>query len=285
MIVENVDFQITSMCNRKCKYCFGPKNIESLPLDDILNILLFLVSNGTKQIGITGGEPLCHPFITDIIDYAYDLGLKIYLSTNCDFYFRYTHLIKDKVSIIGIPLDGPNAQIHNFHRGNNSFQNIYKVIKDIHNDDNTSIKIKFGTVITKNNYNYLPEIEQLISPYKNIIVFWKLYELITYDRNKLQTNALKYHSLIPFDNLGKYLPKNKIIYNQIEDRTLSYFFIAPNGNVFVPNLKKDISKEFFIGNIIKDNYKDIISSFEKIVNLNGYYSKFRYMMNDSRSAL
>ena len=66
--LSNVDWQITSLCNRNCSYCFGPKNIALLSLSDIYKIIEALVGYGTKQIGITGGEPLLHPFFSEIIN-------------------------------------------------------------------------------------------------------------------------------------------------------------------------------------------------------------------------
>ena len=109
MIIENVDWQLTSVCNRNCKYCFGPSHIQSLTKSEVFKIIDCLSSYGVKQLGITGGEPLMYPDIEEIINYAVSIGLNIYLSTNCDYYFTYAKLIKEKVSIIGIPIDGSMA--------------------------------------------------------------------------------------------------------------------------------------------------------------------------------
>lgn len=56
MIIENADRQLTSLCNRKCKYCFGPIHMLELSKEDIFKIIDNLSLNGVKQLGITGGE-------------------------------------------------------------------------------------------------------------------------------------------------------------------------------------------------------------------------------------
>lgn len=274
MIIENVDWQITSRCNRNCPYCFGPLNIDEISLVNMYKIIDKMAKNGTKQLGITGGEPLEHPFISEIINYSVELGIKIYLSTNCDYYYKYSDLIKEKVSILGIPIDGANEKTHDLHRGNQSFKAIIEAANDIYNSD-CKTKIKFGTVVTKFNYNQLLDIEKLISKYTSKIIFWKLYELISYERNQKNVEQLK--NIAEPSVLGKYLDSKKIIFDSINKRDRSYFFIKPNGDVFIPYLNNKISNEELIGNLLNDDYEDILSNFKKNVNTCGYFEKYRYM--------
>lgn len=279
MIIENVDWQLTSVCNRNCKYCFGPSHIKSLTKDEIFRIIDCLSSNGVNQLGITGGEPLLHPDIEEIINYAVNIGLSIYLSTNCDYYFKYAKLIKEKVSIIGIPIDGSNEETHDYLRGHGSFGNIKSVLNDISNS-NSKIKIKFGTVITNCNQSDLIAIEKFISAYSSKIIFWKLYELITYDRNINGTKELCCNDEAEKNSLGHFLDKQIIIDDTKSKRNKSYFFLKPNGDVFVPELTQYISNEHIIGNLLADDFKKIANRFQTIVNSTGYYSNYRYMKNE-----
>lgn len=90
MNIENVDWQITSRCNRSCGYCYGPSKGDDLPLENLKMIVDILISQGVRQIGITGGEPLLYPKIEELIGYIKSHGISIYLSTNCD---NYKHLL------------------------------------------------------------------------------------------------------------------------------------------------------------------------------------------------
>lgn len=274
MVIENVDWQITARCNRNCPYCFGPLNIDEISLINMYKIIDKLAKNGTKQLGITGGEPLVYPFISEIINYSVELGIKIYLSTNCDYYYKYSDLIKEKVSILGIPIDGANDEMHNLHRGEQSFKAIIETANDIYNSD-CKTKIKFGTVVTRFNFNQLLDIEKLISKYASKVIFWKLYELVSYERNQKKVEQLK--PIITPNFLGQYLDSKKIIYDSINKRDRSYFFIKPNGDVFIPFLNDNLSKEELIGNLLNDNYENIISNFEENVNTYGYFKNYRYM--------
>lgn len=85
MQIENVDWQLTSHCNRMCPYCYGPANFNDLSLSEVKSIVDTLAKMGVKQIGLTGGEPLLYPHITDLIEYIFDNDIKIYLSSNCDY--------------------------------------------------------------------------------------------------------------------------------------------------------------------------------------------------------
>lgn len=278
MKIENVDWQLTSFCNRNCKYCFGPPHMSELTKENIFKIIDILSLNGVKQLGITGGEPLLHPHIEEIINYVSYVGLNIYLSTNCDYYFKYAKLIKEKISIIGIPIDGSNKEMHDYIRGQGSFENIQKVLNDISNSD-SKIKIKIGTVITKYNQNNLLAIEKFISAYSSKIIFWKLYEMIAYNRNIYGVNELQCNGKVEKKLLGQFIDKKIIIDNNKHKRDKSYFFLKPNGDVFVPELMNYISNEYIIGNLLMDDFQKIQKHFEAIMNPIGYFCNYRYMKN------
>lgn len=278
MIIENVDWQITADCNRKCEYCFGPKCVQSISKNEVFQVVDALQRIGVKQIGITGGEPLVYTDIDEVLRYIKLKGINIYLSTNCDFYFKHLRTIKEYVSIIGLPLDGADEKTHDLHRGEGSFRNVLKTIEDV---SNSGLKVRVGTVITKYNYNQLKEIEKLLKPITSQVLFWKLYEMVSYARNKEQVQRMKVTQVTEevFRELGSIVGVEKIIYDTIELRNQSYFFIRPNGDVFVPILRVEKSEEAVIGNILNTPLREIVNRFQSFVNQNGYMSVYRYMRN------
>lgn len=275
MEILNVDWQITSKCNRNCGYCFGPLENDTLSIKEIYKIIDNLYFLGVKQIGITGGEPLIHPYFPDIINYIYSLGIKIYLSTNCDFFFEYEQLIKEKISILGIPIDGSTSEIHDYHRGKGSFSNVMNVMNNIISSNN-NLLLKIGTVVTNYNFKNLNLIEELLNNYNDKILFWKLYEIIIYEKNK-KALQMKSNNLILQKDFGSYIDPSKIIFDTKEKRDSSYFFIKPNGDLFVPVLNHLGCFEKLLGNMLVDNPIDCIKRFEKNCNFNGYYANYRYM--------
>ena len=275
-MIENIDWQITSKCNRKCNYCFGPIEETVFSRTDAKKCVDIFQSIGVKQIGISGGEPLLCSYFEDLAKYINSKNISLYLSTNCDLYYKYSDVIKNNVNIIGIPIDGSNNSIHDKHRGEGSFDICLKTIEDIMASD-SSIKIKIGTVLTKYNVDDLERIASLIAPYEEKILYWKIYELIGYDRNCTNVYGLKPVSKININNLSKHFNPSKIVNDNIEKRTRSYFFIKPNGDVFIPILKTDLSEELVVGNIIRDEIDEIISRFNNEVLWDGYNKKYRYM--------
>lgn len=278
MRIENVDWQITSRCNRMCPYCFGPNGFNDLSLSDAKRIVDLLAKMGVKQIGFTGGEPLLYPYIAEVIDYVATNGINIYLSSNCDYYEKYANLIKEKVSILGVPLDGALPELHDLIRGNDSFQNVTSAISDICNSFG-NIKIKVGTVLVNNNECELENIEKYLFKFRQKILYWKIYELIIYSRNRDKALPLTTDYNCERYRLGQYIGKQKIVFDTLKMRDRSYFFIKPNGDVFVPFLSSDGSYEKDIGNIVNDSIKDIIDTFNEIVNYSGYKEESRYMKN------
>ena len=279
MVIENVDWQITSICNRKCAYCYGPTYNGELSLDKAKAIVDVLESIGVKQIGLTGGEPLLYSFIKELVNYIFGKGIKIYLSTNCDLYQENAEWIKEKVSIIGVPIDGSCSEINDSIRGAGSFNAVTNAIKDITNSKSL-LKIKCGTVVTNQNVKDLLNIERFLMQFEKRILFWKLYELILYEKNI--ENSKKLQIMLDANSislLGKQLGKEKVIIDTIQKRNRSYFFVDPIGNIFIPILSTFLSEERILGNILRDGISGILSKFEKAFNPIGYNETYRYMKN------
>lgn len=273
--VINVDWQITSVCNRSCPYCFGPQIVKSVSLADAIRIVDRLKKLGTRQIGITGGEPLLYPYFSEIVKYITNSGMTIYLSTNCDYYDKFSNFIKSHISILGIPIDGVNPDTHNFHRGSSSFSAVMNVLNDIQKS-NCPIKIKIGTVVTKYNCKELRAIESFLAPFKDKIIYWKLYQLISYKRNEKNVLSLMPES-VDLRDVGYIIGKEKIVDDTLEKRNRSYFFIKPNGDLFVPFISNKLSEEKVFGNILTDDESEIVRIFNDLVNEEGYYNPYRYM--------
>lgn len=237
-----------------------------------------LTNLGAKQIGITGGEPLLYPQITELIEYIFAKGIRIYLSSNCDFYSEFSQIIKDKISILGVPLDGATATIHDSIRGEGSFQNVAYAITDICRS-NCDTRIKVGTVLNRNNKSELGDIEKMLGPYQDRIVFWKIYELVIYLRNRTTAFPLQTKYLVNDNTLGSYINSKKIVFDTVEERNRSYFFLKPNGDVFVPILNHNDSVEMPLGNLLQDDVETIKRLFYQLVNHAGYNKPFRFMKN------
>jgi len=82
-----VELDMTNLCNHKCPECSGwyfqNRNHDSLPNDLAEDIVRQLAKAKIRGLIFTGGgEPVCHPYIKEVVKLAYNLDLDIGFITN-----------------------------------------------------------------------------------------------------------------------------------------------------------------------------------------------------------
>jgi len=80
-----IHLAITNVCNLNCSFCcFKNRNKkDKLSIKQVIKVLDSFKLLGVKALEITGGgEPLLHPNINEIIDYAFSVGYKIGICSN-----------------------------------------------------------------------------------------------------------------------------------------------------------------------------------------------------------
>ena len=94
----------TSGCNLRCPYCHNPEFVtgetagDEISLSDFFNFLEKR-KNVLGGICITGGEPLIHEDLKELIYEIKKTGLKVKLDTNGTFPDRMKHLDADYISM------------------------------------------------------------------------------------------------------------------------------------------------------------------------------------------
>ena len=64
---------LTDKCNLRCTYCMPSEHMQWLPkaellsVDELLRVVRLAVSAGIEEVRLTGGEPLLHPHVVDIV--------------------------------------------------------------------------------------------------------------------------------------------------------------------------------------------------------------------------
>lgn len=86
-ILNEVTIEIIQKCESNCIFCSSNSTIAAnseIPLEKITEIVDFCKAHGSKSINISGGEPLLHPRIVDIINTVKSRELKavVYTSGN-----------------------------------------------------------------------------------------------------------------------------------------------------------------------------------------------------------
>jgi len=251
-----IRFDVTSKCNFDCTACYRPtKKIKDLLTDKIFKIIDKIVNFGVKRIIFGGGEPFLRKNFEEIVMYANKKGL------NCDIVSNGTlikknHIkfLKKYVSELSISLDGHNEKINGKIRPKFSFK---KIIKTLCLLKRNKLNFNLITTLSKVNFNYIEE----------IIAFGK----------KIGAKEHHFIRFIPIGRGSKYKNwylSDKEWYQVIErlkvdERLLfdeqsiagdcgvgkEFLCILANGDI-TPCTRK-YSKKWRLGNILKDNIKEV----------------------------
>lgn len=116
-----VYMDLTAHCNLRCKHCgvaAGDPLSNELTTGEWFQILDQLAGGGVRSVAISGGEPLLHPDVVDLMSHARDLGLMVELSTNGTLITP--DLANDLLPVVDhvqVSMDGADAAVHDAFRG------------------------------------------------------------------------------------------------------------------------------------------------------------------------
>lgn len=156
-------FNVTRNCNLRCEHCYsnsGFYHYTDLPLSTWINAVKQAADMGVKHILLSGGEPLDRRDTYLIAKEANDYGISVELSTNGTMLTKErVDEIKNYIDYIGVSIDGPE-EIHDKFRG---VKGTYrKAIEGIRNSKEAGIKTGLRFTITRDNYEYIDFIFELM---------------------------------------------------------------------------------------------------------------------------
>ncbi|MCM8819610.1 MAG: SynChlorMet cassette radical SAM/SPASM protein ScmF [Candidatus Omnitrophica bacterium] len=136
----SIYFYITDGCNLACRHCwiepvYNSENFRSLSVDLFKKIIDEAKPLGLKGVKLTGGEPLLHPQIKEILRIIKESNLRLVIETNgilCSP--DMVRVIKDASEnvFISVSLDGAYPETHEWLRGvKGSFSGAIEGIKNL----------------------------------------------------------------------------------------------------------------------------------------------------------
>jgi SynChlorMet cassette radical SAM/SPASM protein ScmF len=124
--LNQIYFYLTEGCNLRCRHCWiAPKyqseanQYPSLDLDLFKSIIEQARPLGLTGVKLTGGEPLLHPKINEILEYVRTEDLSLTVETNgvlCTSDLAHK-MASCKDLFVSVSLDGANAETHEWVRG------------------------------------------------------------------------------------------------------------------------------------------------------------------------
>lgn len=240
--MEKVCWNITSKCNRNCKYCFR-FNRSDLPLENNLSILDKLICYGVTKIVWAGGEPFLYKDLNKLLKISHEHNILNYVNTNA------TNLsidnIKDKllyVDKIIISLDFVNDELNKTNGiGNHYYKHVREVVKEIKRV-NKNIKIQINTVLFKNNVNLIDELyNELLSmniDYLKLIRFFPVRGVAQSNKDDLSISDLEFNNI--YKKYSKSKQAFKIIIHGTKEMNNKHFIILSSGELICSENGKDI---------------------------------------------
>ena len=151
--------RVNGHCNMACSFCFVDRTVGDYEVDALLEKISGFVDEGTTHLIVSGGEPTIHPELPAIIRGARELGLKsIEMQSNgvksaeIDYARK---LVDSGLTMVTFSLHSVNPeQSDEITRLPKAF---WKTIKAMHNFRELGIRTQIACVITKMNYQELPE--------------------------------------------------------------------------------------------------------------------------------
>ena len=270
-----IDFRINSECHYNCEYCYGPKLIKGLPFKNIEHMIKRFKDFGCEQIVVTGGEPLLHNDIEEILELIHSLNMKISLSTTGKLFSRYATIIDKCVQHIGLPIDFGDEKVT--YRKPGALQDVLNML-DYYKIKSDRPIIKIGTVCTRDNLDKLNEVGELLSKYKGVVDVWKIYQFVPFVFNtkkdvamnkKLEVSSKEFPEATKGlkTKFSKFLD---IIISPRDARGSAYFFIDPNGDVFVSKDDGTMCKDEKIGNLVTGDWDKIFLEWSEATSMPKY---------------
>ncbi|OOM11959.1 antilisterial bacteriocin subtilosin biosynthesis protein AlbA [Clostridium saccharobutylicum] len=214
-----VSLELTHKCPLRCKHCYinagEGKNMQDdliIPLEKEIKEL------NVDIVQLTGGEPLLHTRITNIIEYLVNNNIQVQIMTSGminDYNInQYIKMINKTHGFVQVSIDGLR-ETHNKFRGNkDSFDNAIKFISTI---INLGVVVNVSTCFSDQSKG---EIEQLCSYLKEIGVttyrIGTISEIGRAKNNNVFSSTNKVHEM---RELKQYLA------NKFDDKNFTVSFI------------------------------------------------------------
>lgn len=230
-------YYITYRCNCKCSFC----DIWRLPatvdaqMAHIRTNLYHARRLGARFVDFTGGEPLLHPDLPEMLITAKKLGLQTSVTTNTILYPERANELRRKIDLLHFSLDATTAKHHDRLRRGQSFDQVMMSL-DIARKIGETPDILFTA--SHQTLPFLPQMAKLASALRLILIVNPIFS----QKKGLNEDELRYieqFSKYPYVYINKAFHTlrrqggNKI--NKPRCRAVtSTIVISPNNQLLLP---------------------------------------------------
>ena len=124
------NYYVTYRCNAKCGFCdIWERPSPYINIENAAQNLKALKKLGVKVIDFTGGEPLLHREIDQLLALAKSLGFITTVTTNGLLYPKLAERLQGKIDMLHFSLDSSDKETHDKMRGVKCFDFVMKSIE------------------------------------------------------------------------------------------------------------------------------------------------------------
>lgn len=145
--------EITRKCNSRCIQCsyWKKNNSEEISVEKYTDLMEWSSRLGVKELQLTGGEPLLHSKIQDIINITNNYGIKTKICSNGLLLGAISKSQLKSIDEFVISLDAVDASTYREVRGIDAFDIVISNIKQLKNKE-PKVKVAVSYLIQKKNY-------------------------------------------------------------------------------------------------------------------------------------
>lgn len=120
--LQSAQIEITNRCNLSCLHCYNDSGAplpDELTTEEIFSVIDGLSSMGAYHVTLSGGEPLMHPDLFEIINYARKAPMSVDIFTNGALITEDTieEFKKAQIRRFNVSIDSVDESIHDTFRG------------------------------------------------------------------------------------------------------------------------------------------------------------------------
>jgi MoaA/NifB/PqqE/SkfB family radical SAM enzyme len=123
------NYYVTYRCNATCSFCdIWERPSPYVTIENVRQNLRDLKTLGVRVVDFTGGEPLLHRQLPELLREAKQLGLITTVTTNALLYPKQAEQLRGLVDMLHFSLDSPVAEEHDRSRGVRCFDKVMESI-------------------------------------------------------------------------------------------------------------------------------------------------------------
>lgn len=130
---HTVIVHIIQNCNSPCIMCecWRTRKKTWHSARDLKPFFEIIAAKGAKSIMVSGGEPLLHPEIREIIQSIHHLGMKVLLNTNAILLDKHLHWLREeRIEEIVFSMDTINAHDYQLIRGAPAYDRVWQNVTE-----------------------------------------------------------------------------------------------------------------------------------------------------------